>query len=76
MLSVIPERPANLSVVNRTFDSALLHWTVPFPMQHFPPGLYHRIMYQNQWDHQKNWQVSLKKDKEISLRREDARKIH
>lgn len=50
MLSVIPERPANLSVVNRTFDSALLHWTVPFPMQHFPPGLYHRIMYQNQWD--------------------------
>nr|XP_003707987.1 PREDICTED: uncharacterized protein LOC100878272 [Megachile rotundata]XP_012151607.1 PREDICTED: uncharacterized protein LOC100878272 [Megachile rotundata] len=54
---VIPAKPANLSVVNKTFDSALLHWSVPFPMQNFPPGLHHRITYQNQWDHQKTWQV-------------------
>ena len=54
---VIPEKPANLSVVNKTCDNALLHWSVPFPMQNFPSGLHHRIMYQNQWDHQKTWQV-------------------
>ncbi|CAK9799872.1 Cytokine receptor [Anthophora plagiata] len=54
---VIPAKPANLSVVNKTSDSALLHWSVPFPMQNFPPGIYHRITYQNQWDHQKTWQV-------------------
>ncbi|XP_043257067.1 uncharacterized protein LOC122399986 isoform X2 [Colletes gigas] len=54
---VIPAKPANLSVINKTSDSALLHWSVPFPMQTFPPGLHHRIRYQNQWDHQKNWQV-------------------
>ncbi|PBC29205.1 Cytokine receptor [Apis cerana cerana] len=54
---VIPAKPANLSVINKTSDSALLHWSVPYPMQNFPPGLYHRIMYQNQWDHQKVWQV-------------------
>nr|XP_034172692.1 uncharacterized protein LOC117600854 [Osmia lignaria]XP_034172693.1 uncharacterized protein LOC117600854 [Osmia lignaria] len=55
--NVIPAKPANLSVINKTFDSALLHWSVPFPMQNFPPGLHHRITYQNQWDHQKTWQV-------------------
>ncbi|XP_017766074.1 PREDICTED: cytokine receptor isoform X2 [Eufriesea mexicana] len=54
---VIPAKPANLSVINKTSDSALLHWSVPFPMQNFPPGLHHRITYQNQWDHQKTWQV-------------------
>ncbi|CAL7946416.1 unnamed protein product [Xylocopa violacea] len=54
---VIPTKPANLSVINKTCDSALLHWSVPYPMQNFPPGLYHRIMYQNQWDHRKTWQV-------------------
>ncbi|XP_076178162.1 cytokine receptor domeless [Ptiloglossa arizonensis] len=53
---VIPAKPANLSVINKTSDSALLYWSVPFPMQNFPPGLHHRIKYQNQWDHQK-WQV-------------------
>ncbi|XP_043508865.1 cytokine receptor [Frieseomelitta varia] len=54
---VIPAKPANLSVINKTCDSALLHWSVPFPMQNFPPGLFHKITYQNQWDHQKTWQV-------------------
>lgn len=59
MILVIPAKPANLSVINKTCDSALLHWSVPFPMQNFPPGLFHKITYQNQWDHQKTWQVSL-----------------
>ncbi|XP_012282204.1 uncharacterized protein LOC105700688 [Orussus abietinus] len=54
---VIPAKPANLSVVNKTSDSALLHWSIPFPMQNFPPGLHHRVTYQNQWDHQKTWQI-------------------
>lgn len=60
MILVIPAKPANLSVINKTSDSALLHWSVPFPMQNFPPGLHHRITYQNQWDHQKTWQVGSK----------------
>ncbi|XP_053977661.1 uncharacterized protein LOC128875796 [Hylaeus volcanicus] len=54
---IIPAKPANLSVINKTSDSALLYWNIPFPMQTFPPGLHHRIMYQNQWDHQKDWEV-------------------
>ncbi|KAK2586334.1 hypothetical protein KPH14_010628 [Odynerus spinipes] len=54
---VVPAKPANLSVINKTSDSVLLRWSVPFPMQNFPPGLYHRITYQNQWDVQKFWQV-------------------
>ncbi|XP_076245773.1 cytokine receptor domeless [Calliopsis andreniformis] len=54
---VIPDKPANLSIVNKTFDSALLHWSVPFPMQNFPPGLHHRIEYQNQWELRKTWQI-------------------
>nr|XP_050852109.1 uncharacterized protein LOC127064705 [Vespula vulgaris]XP_050852110.1 uncharacterized protein LOC127064705 [Vespula vulgaris] len=54
---VIPAKPANLSVINKTSDSAILRWNVPFPMQNFPPGLHHRITYQNQWDHQKSWQI-------------------
>ncbi|XP_031844734.2 cytokine receptor domeless isoform X1 [Nomia melanderi] len=54
---VIPAKPANLSVINKTSDSALLHWSVPFPMQNFPPGLYHKIMYQNHWHSEDTWQV-------------------
>ncbi|KZC12905.1 Cytokine receptor [Dufourea novaeangliae] len=54
---VIPAKPANLSVINKTSDSALLHWSVPFPMQNFPPGLHHKITYNNQFDHKKTWQV-------------------
>ncbi|XP_066588811.1 uncharacterized protein [Prorops nasuta] len=55
--NVIPAKPTNLSVVNKTSDSALLHWNVSYPMQNFPPGLHHRVTYQNQWDHKKTWKV-------------------
>ncbi|XP_034948371.1 cytokine receptor [Chelonus insularis] len=54
---VIPAKPEDLSVINKTSESALLYWSVPFPMQNFPPGLHHRIAYQHQWDRQKTWQV-------------------
>ncbi|XP_063994915.1 cytokine receptor isoform X2 [Diachasmimorpha longicaudata] len=54
---VIPAKPTNLTVLNKTSESALLHWTVPFPMQNFPPGLHHRVTYQHQWDSRKTWQV-------------------
>lgn len=54
---VIPAKPMRLSVTNKTSDSATLNWESRFPMQIFPPGLTHKVMYQNQWDHKKNWKV-------------------
>ncbi|XP_011299826.1 cytokine receptor [Fopius arisanus] len=54
---VIPAKPANLTVVSKTSESVLLHWTVPFPMQNFPPGLHHRVTYQHQWESRKTWQI-------------------
>ncbi|EZA53737.1 hypothetical protein DMN91_008451 [Ooceraea biroi] len=55
--NVIPAQPDGLRVGNKTLDSVMLHWNVPFPMQTFPPGLHHRIMYENQWDREKSWKV-------------------
>lgn len=54
---VIPAKPTLLSVTNKTSDSATLCWECRFPMKSFPPGLTHKVMYQNQWDHKKNWKV-------------------
>ena len=54
---MIPAKPTNLTVVNKTLDSALLHWSVSFPMQTFPPGLHHKVSYQNQWEEQDDWKV-------------------
>ncbi|XP_058807695.1 cytokine receptor isoform X2 [Phymastichus coffea] len=54
---VIPAKPTNFTVVNKTLDSVLLHWDVAFPMQTFPPGMHHRVAYQNQWDSQDEWQI-------------------
>lgn len=54
---VIPAKPQNLTVLNKTLDSAMLYWTIPFPLETFPPGVYHRIMYENQWDGQNTWKV-------------------
>lgn len=55
--NVIPAKPQNLTVLNKTLDSAMLYWTIPFPLETFPPGVYHRIMYENQWDGQNTWKV-------------------
>ncbi|XP_012253310.2 cytokine receptor [Athalia rosae] len=54
---VIPAKPVNLSVVDKTYSSAMLHWSVPFAMRGFPPGLVHRIQYQNQWDDERIWET-------------------
>ncbi|KAL6427265.1 hypothetical protein ACFW04_008687 [Cataglyphis niger] len=54
---VIPAKPVNLSVINKTSNSATLYWELPFPLQSFPPGINHKIMYQNQWDYKKDWEV-------------------
>ncbi|XP_046745432.1 cytokine receptor-like isoform X2 [Diprion similis] len=54
---VIPAKPVGLSVVNKTFSSALLHWNVPYPMGTFPPGLHHKISYQSLWDGENSWKT-------------------
>lgn len=54
---VIPAKPFNLTLINKTSDSALLYWELPFPMATFPVGVHHKIMYQHQWDHEKDWKV-------------------
>lgn len=69
--SVIPAKPANLSIVSKTIDSAMIHWTIPFPMVNFPVGLCHRIAYQHQWDTEKQWQVSA-----INLNKKKNNKNH
>ncbi|KYQ54930.1 Cytokine receptor [Trachymyrmex zeteki] len=55
--NVIPAKPYNLTLINKTSESALLHWELPFPMATFPVGVHHKIMYQHQWDHEKDWKV-------------------
>ncbi|KYN26832.1 Cytokine receptor [Trachymyrmex cornetzi] len=55
--NVIPAKPHNLTLINKTSESALLHWELPFPMATFPVGVHHKIMYQHQWDHEKDWKV-------------------
>jgi len=57
LFSVIPAKPYNLTLINKTSESALLHWELPFPMATFPVGVHHKIMYQHQWDHEKDWKV-------------------
>lgn len=57
LFSVIPAKPMSLSVINKTSNSATLCWELPFPLQNFPPGVIHKVMYQNQWDHKKDWKV-------------------
>ncbi|KYN30898.1 Cytokine receptor [Trachymyrmex septentrionalis] len=55
--NVIPAKPNNLTLISKTSESALLHWELPFPMATFPVGVHHKIMYQHQWDHEKDWKV-------------------
>ncbi|XP_011874868.1 PREDICTED: cytokine receptor [Vollenhovia emeryi] len=55
--NVIPAKPYNLTLINKTSESALLYWELPFPMATFPVGVHHKIMYQHQWDHEKDWKI-------------------
>ncbi|KAF2881194.1 hypothetical protein ILUMI_24978 [Ignelater luminosus] len=52
---VLSGPPQNLTHVNVTSDSIYLYWTVPVPMQVFPPGVEHRILYQSEYG-ERNWQ--------------------
>ncbi|XP_012522473.1 uncharacterized protein LOC105828601 [Monomorium pharaonis] len=55
--NVIPKPPANLTLLNKTSESAFLYWSLPFPMETFPVGVHHKIMYQHQWNREKDWKV-------------------
>ncbi|XP_039307357.1 uncharacterized protein LOC105199782 isoform X2 [Solenopsis invicta] len=55
--NVIPKPPANLTLINKTSESAYLYWQLPFPMETFPVGVHHKIMYQHQWNREKDWKV-------------------
>ncbi|XP_025262326.1 cytokine receptor-like isoform X1 [Camponotus floridanus] len=52
---VIPAKPTHLSVINKSSNSAKLCWQSPFSMNNFPPGLTHKVIYQNLWE--KDWRV-------------------
>lgn len=53
--NVIPGPPNDLTVIEKTTNSILLAWNIDFKMQHFPPGLVHRILYQCEFDTNKMW---------------------
>jgi len=57
LFSVIPPKPANLLMINKTSDSATLCWESRHSMWSFPPGLTHKVMYRNHWDYEKGWKV-------------------
>lgn len=57
-----------MTVINKTSSSAFLTWSVPFPLQNFPPGLDHKIKYQNEWDLGKNWkEITIRKNKNETM---------
>jgi hypothetical protein len=56
---VIPEPAADLTVVNITVTNATLEWSVPFPMQIFPPGLVPKVEYQSTYDERGKWLVGI-----------------
>lgn len=64
-ISVVPEPPNNLTVVNKTADSILLYWSVPVPMKRFPPGLVTHIIYQSEYDD--GWTVGYLSTSYLSL---------
>ncbi|KAK6620371.1 hypothetical protein RUM44_006772 [Polyplax serrata] len=47
---VIPNKPENVTVVNKTIGSAVIGWNIPYPLFHFPPGLRLKIQYKNKWE--------------------------
>ncbi|XP_071454335.1 cytokine receptor isoform X2 [Hetaerina americana] len=55
---IIPAKPENLRVLNRTLSSILLKWDVPLPLPVFPPGLIQKVEYQHQWMPGDIWQVA------------------
>ena len=54
---VIPSKAINLTLIEKTSSSALIQWSVGYPMQNFPPGVVQKVEYQSQWDSRDHWQV-------------------
>lgn len=54
---VIPSKAINLTLIEKTSSSALIQWSVGYPMQNFPPGVVQKVEYQSQWDNRDYWQV-------------------
>lgn len=55
---VIPDPPPELTIVDTMVNSAILKWSVPFPMQLFPPGLTPKVEYQSLYDERDKWLVA------------------
>lgn len=55
---VIPEPASDLTIVNTTVNTTTLRWSVPFPMQLFPPGLVPKVEYQSVYDERDKWLVA------------------
>lgn len=58
--TVKPEKPVNLQAHNITTNSIDLTWSVPFPLQNFPPGLLHRVEFRSEWEPEGTWEVGFK----------------
>ncbi|XP_014213058.1 cytokine receptor [Copidosoma floridanum] len=54
---VIPAKPINLTVADKTYNSAILQWKIAFPMEDFPPGMHLRVSYQSHWDSRDKWKT-------------------
>lgn len=52
---VIPEKPTHLVLVNKTINSAVIKWEIPYPVYNFPPGLQFKIEYKSKWDPLNVW---------------------
>ncbi|PNF42338.1 hypothetical protein B7P43_G03672 [Cryptotermes secundus] len=55
---VIPAPATDLTIVDVTVTSVTLKWSVPYPMDLFPPGLVQKIEYQSTYDDSGKWLVA------------------
>ncbi|XP_044765029.1 cytokine receptor [Coccinella septempunctata] len=54
---VIPNKPENLKVISKTWNSVGLSWSIPSTMRIFRSGLHYRVLYQSSYG-TKEWQSS------------------
>jgi hypothetical protein len=59
LLPVIPAPATDLTIVNITVTSVTLKWSVPYPMDLFPPGLVQKVEYQSTYDDSDKWLVGI-----------------
>lgn len=58
-LPVIPAPATDLTIVDVTVTSVTLKWSVPYPMDLFPPGLVQKVEYQSTYDDSGKWLVGI-----------------